>query len=261
MKQAPAFRKTMASIANGEVVIPIIRAKLWNPDFDSFTIEVEGFKNRPWDGWFHPSTHPTWPERMLYYYLTEHERLVAEPFDTASVMAITQGNFWHTFVQKVLIDAGYLIPPPEGQKEHGFSDTETRSRGSVDGLSVDSEVFEYKTMMTAKMARIERGAPTDPAVLESFKRLAPEYFFQGQEYMRLSGFRRWRGVIQGLEYPFEMREIAMEFDPAAAYGIRDKYRAVLQAVADQRLPLACCAPKSDLAKVCPARLVCPVGSM
>lgn len=259
-KMTPNFRKLLAGASRGEIVIPILRAYLWNPEFKSFDVKVQGFSRRPPDGWFHPSVHPSWPERMLYYYLTEPEKLIEEPLDPASVMAITQGNFWHEVIELCLEDAGYL-----SAREVYVEDQHTGSRGKYDGLGViegiDEEVFEFKTMMTAKIAKIERGAPDDPAVIESFRKLQPDYYLQAQDYMRLSGYRQWRGLILGLEYPFGMREIAFGFDAPVAYAIRDKYLRVRQAVADQRPPMPCCSPKSALAKSCPARGVCEIGLM
>lgn len=259
-KPSPNFRTLLTSVGQGEVVIPIINTYLWNPKFRGFTVKVGGFEERRPDGWFHPSEHPLWPERMLYYYLVEPNNLVKEPFDPHSTMAVTQGNFWHKFITTCLIDAGYLIPPPPDQEEHGFADEATGARGSVDGLTAE-EVFEYKTMVGAKARKIAAGGPSDPQVIESFRALAPEYYAQGQEYMRISGYRCWRGIVHSLEYPFPMREITMKYDPFFANEIKQKYLRVRQAVADQRLPLPCCAPKSKQAAACIARQVCPIASM
>ncbi len=253
MPPSPTFRKLLAGAASGEIIVPVIQAALWNPQFQSFTVQVQGFEDREPDGWFHPSTHPRWPERMLYYYLTEPSRLQGEPFDPASTMAVTQGQFWHSFVERVLLDAGVWT-----KVEVPFEDPETGSRGHVDGLS-DTEIGEFKTMREMRARKIAKGAPDDPAVVESFRTLVPEYYAQGQEYMRISGYRRWRALILSLEYPFSFREVAMDYDHHFGGQIRDKYMRVRQAAADYRPPPPCCAPSSKEAKACPARLVCPVG--
>jgi hypothetical protein len=259
-KTTPNFKKMLRGASQGEVVIPLLRAYLADPQFKSFVIKVRGFEQRPADGWFHPSAHPTWPERMLYYYLTQPESMIPEPLDPESVMAITQGIFWHEFTEVCLMDAGYLIA-----REVYHEDQDVGSRGSLDGVGVpqrfgiDEEVFEFKTMKNVKIGMIDPGAPLDQKVIDSFRALEPGYYLQAQEYMRLSGHRWWRGLIHGLEYPFKRREIAFPFDPQVAYATRDKYMRVRQAVADQRLPQACCAPKSTQSKECPFRAVCPVG--
>lgn len=597
---SPTFRRLLGGVTTGETIIPVVQAALWNPEFKSFDVKVRGFEVRPPDGWFHPSEHPLWPERMLYYYLTEPDKLKGEPFDPASTMAITQGNFWHSLIEQVLLEAGVWKAV-----EVGVEDADTGARGSMDGIS-DDEVGEFKclaldaevtmaggwttlakelmvgdlvvawsepescfvenrvaalgdngvqstvkvvtregrsvvvtsnhpfltqegwaeakdllpgtlvkvsgtyspsintpldpdeawflgvmvgdggctghdvrlsnvdsgiingvraivsrwgcdltnvgvsqdwricrtgqnntpnpvkrylmdaglwgqgswtktvpgvvwsggpeswieflsgyfdtdgrvaprpypqaiftsvnhallrecqemlaylsvrsslvkvnsfyrekpyvswrllvrdkksmnrfveimrlrsvkrvtltavanrqlvrhspvqegwdivscvvdmgeqptiavevegththvtggivthnTMRGARAAKIVKGSPDDPAVVESFRALVPEYYAQGQEYMRLSGYRRWRALIISLEYPFAMREVAMSFDHQYALAVRDKYMRVRQAVADQRSPQPCCAPLSKDAKVCPARLVCPNGA-
>ncbi len=251
---SPTFRRLVQGAAKGETIVPVIQAALWSPEFQSFNVTVRGFEDRPPDGWFHPSEHPLWPERMLYYYVTEPTRLVGEPFDPSSTMAITQGNFWHSLIEKVLLEAGVWKAT-----EVGVVDVETGARGSMDGVS-DDEVGEFKTMRGARAAKIANGPPDSLEVVESFRKLVPEYWAQGQEYMRISGYRRWRAIILSLEYPFSMREVAMGYDHAWNFEIREKYMRVRQAIADQRSPRPCCAPASKEAKACPARLVCPMGA-
>ncbi len=256
-KQSPNFRRFLKGAAGGEVAIPILRAILYDPKFKSFNIVMPDMGGRKPDNWFHPSTHPLWPERLLYYYLANADRIVPEMLDPTSTMAINQGHFWHSLIQRCLMDANYLI----GQ-EVPVADEQTGSRGHMDGLTKDHEVFEFKTMNRTKLSKIEKGAPDDPAVLASFKEMKPEYFAQGQEYMRLSGYRRWRGVILALEYPFEMREVVMDYDHIFCEQLRQKYLRVRQAVADQRPPLECCGtPGSKVVKSCPARLLCPTAAL
>lgn len=250
------FRTVANSIANGEVLIPIIKSYLFNPKFPKFEVKIKGFVNRKPDGWFHPSTHPLWPERMLYYYLTAPDDFVSEPYDPISAMTVTQGQFWHAFLELCLLDCGYLkaanVP---------VSDPQVGSRGELDGETFDDEVYELKTMRTPKAQKIVQGAPDDPAVIASFRALMPNYYAQGQEYMRLSGHRKWRGLFLSPEWPFPMREIAMPYDELLAYQTKAKYLKVRQAVADQRVPMPCCNPWSKESKACPMRTVCPVGMM
>jgi hypothetical protein len=242
-------------MSKGEILVPILRSYLYDPKFPSFTVPVRGFEARPPDGWFHPSTHPLWYERQLYYYLTEPQAFVGEPYDPTSAMTVTQGQFWHTFIQACLTDCGWL----KGV-EVKVEDKETGSRGSMDGIG-DEEVWEFKTMRATKAQKIVQGAPNDPRVIASFKALVPGYYAQAQEYMRLSGLRRWRGLILSLEWPFPLREIAMPYDELMAYQIRTKYLTVRQAVADQSVPKPCCGVGSKEAKACPARTICPIGRM
>lgn len=254
----------LSAVDKGEVVIPIIRAALFDPTFKSFEVKVRGFEARPPDGYFHPSTHPLWEERMLYYYLAEPERLVGEDFDPHSVMAVTQGHFWHCFIEKVGKDCGLFLTEacPCGCKndvEYGYSDPETGARGHVDGRLVD-EVFEFKTMRPAKVAKIPRLTPTDPELVEWYRLFQPGYHAQAQEYMRLSGYRRHRTLLLSLDWPYEMREIVIEADDYFAYAVKEKYLRVRQAAADKVPPMPCCAPGSKESQACTARLVCPMGA-
>ena len=99
-----------------------------------------------------------------------------------------------------------------------------------------------------KMGRSPKGGPTDPQVLEWFKTKNPDYYLQAQEYLRISGKEKSIVVIVSLTYPFEMREIHVPFDPVVAGATREKFRKVIQAVADQRRPMCEC----SLSNQCPA---------
>lgn len=261
-KASPNFRNLLKSIGNEELVVPLLRTALYDPSFKSFTIKVEGFEARPPNGWFWPSTHPLWPERLLYEYVTAPERLVLEPMDPTGTLAVTAGSFFHTFVQTVLVREGTLEKMPEvcgcGMKhperaEVFLVDEEAGTRGHSDGVVHTGDGFEFKTMNPSKMYGIPKGPPMDPEVLTWFREKCPDYYAQAQEYLRMSGRRRMVVVILALVYPFEMREIHVAYDPAYATATREKYLRVRQAVADQRPPRCGCDMRT---KDCPSRLVC-----
>lgn len=251
---SPNFRRLLRGAVDGEIVVPALRAALFNPTFKAFEIAMPDMAPRKPDGWFHPSEHPMWPERMLYWYLVAPDRIVPEPLDPHSTMAIMQGHFWHQFIERVGLEVGVLTATEVAVKDEG-----TGSRGHMDGILSANEVFEFKTMRPSKFAKIEHGPPHAGVVLESWKRMVPEYYAQAQEYMRLSGYRVHRTLVLSLEYPFEMREIITPYDEVWAMTIAEKYRRVRSWVAEGGMPQPCCAPRSVDAKACPARLVCPVG--
>lgn len=261
------FRVVARGATEGQVIIPLLKAALWNPTFQSFDVTAPDFTVRRPDGLFHPSEHPGWPERMLYHYLTmDPLAWIPEPLDPASVMAITQGHFWHAFIERVLVDAGYLKPGgwcPSCKKVHvaevHFAHQATGAAGHVDGIG-GNEIFEFKTMNGRRVAKIEDGPVDEPLVLASFRTLLPTYYDQGQEYLRISGFRRWRGLILTLEYPYPMREIVMDYDPHWAHQTQAKYLRVREAVASTTMPIPCCGPRSKESRVCPARAVCPMAA-
>jgi hypothetical protein len=270
-KPSAGFKKLIGGAMDHEVLIPAIRAALWNPDFKGFDLRVEGFEVREWDGWFHPSTHPTWPERLLWFYLQHDDGWQPEPFEPESTMAVTQGKFWHLLVQKIGVDLGILRDPGIcpcgcGQREFYCEDRATGSRGHYDGQVnsdvadvPEDEVFEFKTMRPSKYQRLPILPPGDPLLLAAYRKANEDYYGQGQDYMRMTGIRRHRTLVLSMEYPFDMKEIVMPFDWAYADALAKKYRGVRQDAADHRMPDACCNPKSAMARACPARAVCPVG--
>jgi len=252
-----SFKRVIKSAHRGDQFLPVIQSYLHNQNFPDFTVKVHGVQNRPPDNWFHPSTHPLWPERQLYYYLTQPEGLIANRLDPLGVLAVTAGNFWHSFMEVCLMDAGLLTAT-----EVPLEDAEVMSRGHMDGQCADPEEgFEFKTMNGMKMGKIAEGPASSKEVQDSWKALVPVYAAQAQEYMRIAGLKRQRFLVMNTAYPFPMREIVLDYDERAAMEVRDKYARVRQAVADQRLPGACCNPGSQEAKQCFARAVCPVGQM
>lgn len=268
------FRRAIAGAARGEVIIPVLRAALWQPNLKSFDITLPDFSPRKPDGWFHPSEHPLWPERMLYWYALDPANIEPEPFDPHSTMAVTQGHFWHEFIQKVGVDQGILREPSAcacGRKHREWyvEDGVLKSRGHMDGVvnsevaSVDlDEVFEFKTMRPSRFRKLPQNVdPTNQELLTAWRAMVPEYYAQAQEYLRMSGYRRHRTLVLSMEYPFDMMEIVVDFDHGFAHDVEEKYRRVRQAVADHTMPEPCCAPGSKTSKTCPARLVCPIAAM
>lgn len=261
--QSSGFRRMLKEASKGDKVVPVLRAALYDPDFKDFWIKVEGYKERKPDGWFHPSEHPLVPERQLFYYLTEPERLVPEPYDPTKTLAVTAGSFFHSFSQTVLADKGLLIRQPEvcecGAKHDAPNvevyaiNRESQSRGHSDGALSFGDGFEFKTGHPSIVGKIKD--------LESFKERKPGYYAQTQDYMRMLEWEAMRVVFMALVFPFDMSEIIVPFDRQFATGVRDKYMRVLQAAADQRITDPCCNPGSADSKICFARAVCPVGRM
>lgn len=262
-RPSPNFRKMLTGASHGEVLVPVIRSALFDPNFKAFEVRVRGFTKRPPDGWFHPSSHPMLGERALYHYIVDPEQIIPEIRDPHSVMAVTQGSFWHDFIQSVLLDIGALQVNPNPSPgmhpaEWFWSHLATKARGHSDGLTPEEDIFEFKSMNNARLSKFPAGAPDDPSVIAHLRKVAPDYFAQGQEYMRLSGRRRWRAVLMAIEYPYPMREIVMDYDPFWAGNLAMKYERVLQAVADGKPPTPCCSGGAT-ARECFARTICPMG--
>lgn len=264
MTQTPNFKNMMKGISSGEIVVPLLRSALYDPDFKAFDIRVEGFTNRKPTEWFSPSTHPGWPEPALYTYLAHPERLVREPFDPSSTFAVTVGTFFHQFTQHVLVENGVITKQPlvcgcgvehPERAELYLVDEELKVRGHADGeLTFDSSLIELKSMKPLRQHFIPKVAPDHPDKIAWVRDKAPDYYLQAQEYLRISGKARSIMVIVSLVHPFEMNEIHIPFDHLTAHKTAAKFRRVREAVAEGRPPYCeCTKPQS---KECGARDLC-----
>lgn len=256
---AAEFRRFVRDINAGKILIPAIRAELSNPKFKGFTVPVEGWSSRPYDGWFHPSSQSTWTARQLYYYLVRPDMFEPEPPSALFVLAVTQGKFWHEFIQRLALDIGVLVPNKGSTRkddilkraEISLMDKEINVRGHADGRLKSGNLFEFKTMSDFKIKKVKS--------FEDIKVLEPGYYGQTQDYLAIDGADEMRYLIMSLASPFPMEEIVVPADKAFQAAQRDKYQEAMQAAADQQPPSACCAPRSKQAKACPARLACPIG--
>lgn len=229
---------------NKDVLIPRIRTSLSNPDFKDFTVRVSGFEHREADGRFHPSEHPLWSEIALLRYL--RGEIPTRTMDINGVFAVTQGSFWHSVIQTLGIQDGWLRsnnddPNIPDRAEFAVNDDELGTGGHMDGI-LNSEVlgipkdqgFEMKTMNGFKASKCPKGSPDDPAKINWLKTEYHLYDAQAQEYMRMSGFSEQRFLILTLEYPYPMFEVVLPFDPELSKQITDKYRKVRQIINDEK---------------------------
>lgn len=247
-KPTPNFRKMVTEMSRGNLLIPIIRAALYSPDFQGFTLRVESWQDRPYDGWFHPSTHATWTARQLAYYLMQGDKLSTEPPELSFVLAVTQGKFWHEFIQQLLMDKHVMV-----QKETPVEDLYHHRRGHIDGVLSNGELFEFKTA-NENASRWMRD-------VELLKKHKPDYYAQTQDYMDMAKVDRMRYLVFTPAYPFAMEEYVVPADKPFQEAQRDKYTAAIQAARTGVLPEPCCAIRSKEARQCPVRTMCPIGQI
>lgn len=278
---SPRFRKMVDDSLNGLVLKPKVDAYMINSKFPErfvVTFRKAGEARKP-DGWFHPSTHPGWTQRQLYYYLTEPDRVEAEVLAYESRMAVTMGTAVHAFIETCIRDMGAMAPlegtcvacgRPHGTKrgecdEYGACDPEIGSRGHMDGvLAIDRPGvhwqpglggFEFKTSNDRKVANVKNND------LDAFRAKWPEYYDQVQNYMEITGLRQFLVLFAVLGYPWRMVEFQIPYDPLRGWEIRNKYRQVRENVERGTVPDACCGPGSKEAKACPVRSACPIGRL
>jgi hypothetical protein len=257
----PAFTRAVRDISEGKILIPVIKAALSDPDFKEFHVRAEGWHSRPYDGWFHPSTHATWNVRQLWLYLTKPELMQPERPSLLFVLSVTQGKFWHDFVQTILFDRGMLMPRPKWEQattitdkvEVPFRDRHHMRRGHADGRISGDELFEFKTMNDRWITRVKTG--------EDVRIHHPGYYAQTQDYLDMGKSRRMRYLVMALASPFPMAEVVVEADVEFQAAQRAKYAEAIQHAADQTEPPFCCTPKSKEAKACPVKDACPVGRL
>jgi hypothetical protein len=271
----PAFRRVANAAAKGTVLKPLLHSYLfearWKEDMTLVLGKADG--PRAPDGWFHPSTHPLWPERMLFYYITQPDLIVPEPLEYMGTMSVTIGTLMHLFIQECLRDQGVLLGPgqlrAEGivcdeKGEPFLVDEECGSRGHTDGITsvhlplfpaYERQNFEFKSGNIMKLSKIQ------DLDLEAFKTTWPHYWAQQQEYLRMSGYQVSVVLMLAMGYPWELREFHIPADERWQIQVRDKYLRVRAAAEIDQAPMPCCGVGSAESRSCPARTVCPVALM
>lgn len=259
------FSGAMRDLSQGLLVKPILQNYLYDARFPAFDLhfEKQEMERRP-DSWFHPSTHPTMHERVLYQYLARPETFPVEKKQYMSTLAVTIGKVGHEFIQMCLTDAGVrpphlqkctMCPPKANCHEAGVMDADLGERGHMDGVltfegfpNVPDEkmepLWEFKTSHD-DFGRLTKVPDMD---VEVFKTKWPVYWAQVQRYMRLSGRPYAIVLMMEMIYPFTMREFHIPYDVGFNATIDAKYRRVRQAVADQRPPM-CCGQKGCVSSV------------
>jgi hypothetical protein len=257
---ASDFARTIKGIANNEILIPAAHTALFDPEFKGFVIDMEGWKEdlRVYDGWFHPSTQATWTVRQLYVYLVAHQLLDQERLTLDSILAITQGKFWHKFFQRVWLDQGTLI-----KDEVPVLDEDTNRRGHADGFLFTGEGLEIKTINEHQVSKI-----VSEDILREKK---PQYWGQTQDYLDILGLKSMRYFMINPSYPFPKTEFVVQANKSYQDKRRVEYKQAIElatkfpdvtAMQSSTFPApVCCAPRSKESKACPARYACPIGQM
>lgn len=221
---------------------------------------IDRHREREPDGWFHPSTHPGWSERALYLYLTDPSRLAPRTWDYSGRLSANIGTMTHELVKAALIDDGILMRPIGdtcdvcGQtrstrsknrcNEHGFADPVTGSRGHVDGVlnpqfAPGTGGFDLKTTNERSLSRL---ADND---VDYLRVKWPYYYDQMQDYMRISGLRYFVVFFLAMGWPWECKEVRVDYDVQRAFQIEHKYLRVRKAAQEGNFPGDCCRFESE----------------
>lgn len=241
----PTFETIAKYAAAGCLVKPLLVDFLTSGEAFRMTIQTAKPLERVPDGWFHASTHPGMTETQLYAYLTVPAPEKGEDFGYIGRMSVLFGTIMHEVIRQALVQLGVVVPvrtgtcpacgqaQPEICREHGAFDAATHSRGHLDGiLCFDPRIpghldtariwgFEAKTIKNVILGRA-------PDMNEAyFRERWPDYWWQVQEYMRLTGLRQYIVLFIGLGNPWDLREYHVRYDPLAAMQVEAKYLSAL----------------------------------
>jgi hypothetical protein len=183
---------------------------------------------------------------QLVTYLDGFTKDKPEDFGYVGRMSVMFGTIMHEVNRQALYHLGLMVPVPSGIcmacglmqprlcREHGVSQPETRSRGHLDGILYFGPqplpqtlplVFAHEhiwgfDLKTIKNVILGKAPDMDEAF---FRERWPAYWWQVQEYMRLTGLSKYIVLFQGIGNPWDLREYHIQADPAAAYEIETKY--------------------------------------
>jgi hypothetical protein len=211
MPDSAVLRGILKEVREKKILTPRIRSTLHSPTFKGFDIPVRGWVSRPPDGWWHPSVHATWPAEKLAQYLVEPGAFTEEESPLSFVLSVTQGSFWHEFLQRLLLDDGILI-----QDEVPLCDPLHRRKGHADGLLANGEMLEIKTASSRAFKKF----PDAEALREN----QPVYFAQTQDYLDMAEREVMRYLVMCKEPPYEFGEFLVRADSMFQAKQRVKYR-------------------------------------
>lgn len=245
----PTFTYVAKFAAAGCLVKPLLIRFYLSGEAFKLTLRTARPLERDPDDWFHASSHPGLSVTSLTDYLTlpppEDER--AEELTYVTRMSNMFGTIMHEVTRQALVQLGVMIPVRPGTcpacglaqprycREHGACHAPTRARGHLDGILFFGRGlgvnWDYATediwgfdLKTIKKERLYGAPDMDEAF---FKGNWPEYWWQAQEYMRLTGLGKFIVLFLGIGNPWDMREYHVAADPRAALEIEGKYAAAL----------------------------------
>lgn len=250
----PKFSTIARYASDGCLLKPLLAEFFTSPDAFRMVIRTAKPLDRAPDGWFHASAHAAMSEAELVAYLLGQSKESREDFGYIGRMSVMFGTIMHEVVRQALAQLKLSVPVARGIcpacgltqpakcREHGAADAAVRSRGHLDGILLfapgaagmtlahliaarDPDLFGFD-LKTIKPMILVKAPDMD---LEFFRQKWPHYWWQVQEYMRLTGLTRFIVLFIALGNPWELREYHIPFDPAAAFQIESRYRNALAA--------------------------------
>jgi hypothetical protein len=244
--KVPELRRALRGLASGEILIPALQTALHDPSFSALDIHIGGFQKREPDGYFHPSGHATWNVRQLALYRMAPHLLEQGVMPYTGTLSITQGHFWHAFIQHILKECGLLI-----KDEVGFTDEAFQRKGHMDGLLKD-EGLEIKTINSRRINSMVSE--------EALKQDKYQYWCQAQEYLDVFNLPQMRFLFITPDFPFPMKEFVVKANPEHQAARREIYAKAIEIADVGKLPISkfsvpCCGKPDQ----CPTVKGCHYG--
>lgn len=120
----------------------------------------------------------------------------------------------------MLVNAGIALP----MKRELVAPFDERFRGHIDGITVERDLLEIKSLSSLKFQRVEQT-----------RRLHPRHFMQVQMYMRYGHFKQALVVCRNRE-TYEHMLFCIEYDRAKAENYEQKAKLILKAWDERVLP-------------------------
>lgn len=252
MSEVSSFRRLFDQISRKRLLTPHLEQALlqWKESVwpEEYPIKVYN-KEREWDGYFHPSSHATLPDSLLYYMFHEKWRgvLDEEPPSVDGILAMQVGSAIHSLVESVLINLGFTT---EEECEVSFTDEKRHCSGQVD--------IRTATIPNGQSFPVEiKSASWVP------KTPLAGHLEQMQVYMDVGCVEPQQevGVLlyMSKQYPHRFHEFVVKRDDAVLSDIYSRWSRVLEAVEfdDPSELKECCQFNSlKMYQRCPVRTIC-----
>lgn len=247
----PTFRGIGHLAAEGCLVKPLFHQWVLDDSIPiEFTLRVTRPTPRPYDGFFHASSHPLMTHRELYRYMAQEPGAPGrDDFGYEGRLSVMFGSLSHAVIEAFLDYMGVAVPLPPGDcpacgrprrpvraardpakycSEHGAIDLETRSRCHLDSI-LDFKArgtfgFDFKSIHQFGLKKVP------DMDTQAFYAKWPHYWAQMQECMRLTGLRKYIVFFLTLGFPWDTREFHFDYDPLFAEQTRAKYLQVINHV-------------------------------
>lgn len=238
----------VSSLQNRDLILPYfehsILAEQW-PEEYNIKVDSSPYYGKG-DGYFHPSTHATMDERLLYYlFHPEHrDKMIPERRGLMSEMTLAVGSALHAVLQEQMLLAGLIKDRSHIEVE--YRNDEHMVRGRLDWLvehpNGTTLSVEFKTRNQFSYKKQDK--PLDSWV--------------AQVNMALAGMDLDLGVLIMAEmaWPWRFQEFHIHRDQELIDSIYAKFDRVRAAIAANELPKYCCPLDSQTMKKCPARGEC-----